>query len=1056
MTETFIQPSRLSFIAKLTYAHHMLDMFWASQPLNHSNPADLESEEVLNFLLLRNRERMSSGLITCLAPASLRQLSLQDCCHLVTEDVLHILSKCSALNTLSLKNCDGLDIATIVTFAQSALTSLVTLNLSSCTVTDEDVQGLVRTAPLLRHLMLADTLVGDTAFLEDLASQAQREMALQTWEMTGKFAAQLVTVDVSRCRGFTSEGLLHLCSLCGPSLRSVNLQHTQVDFEGLLYLCGHSRVSASQYLHSKGCVSRSPNRSSQDGSCKSSLTGQANDVTDQADDVTGQSQDVMGQADDVTGQANDVTAQANEVTGQADDVTGQANDVTVQADDVTGRADDVTGQADDVTGLADDVTGQADDVMGQADVTGQVDDVTEPSNATAFSPVWGDPGCFGNHNHGDSRDVDHQPEFAPASTNVPLVDTVLTRGENRHTHHPSEVIGVEQVEVHFKLAEQTAENICEECIICRKCDENCNQASDSEDVHATYGPSLQQLGDHACAECVTGMRSDGGRSVDRREMSDAVCRGSATTGDDADQQRAECKSHGHSVKSTSGQQSRTLCEAADFTAVSVSGQLPSSVTAGMTLHSPLSVTTMTSSVLVTSLASVTSPRAHEPLLTTSTLQGTHPHSLTEASLTKVSLTSQKSSVQSLAESAVTLPCPKMFKSNLKALAFSADVKLQYLRNRQLPLTCFEACLRDNLDLCELKLWLGPRPYGWHDDMASENAECGRVYMDSVVSKWCEEFYCEMVSALGRLSPCVQHLAVNQEEAAGSYLTDDCVVRLLDKCTGLVSLDFAGCFALTDDAFQPLQKNDTLRALNLSPAAVTLTAPFFTHFPPFSQLTAWDLSWCEELDEDCLNRALACCPSLLSLSLRCGPVTNHTLGVLARHCPAIQRLDISGVSELEDDGIVLLSAALRNLTVLDISRNSRLSDRSVQALLTCCGNMESLNLSCIPCITCTPFLSIIVGDRWDNLQTAFQSHKKQKGGERDRELNADQSSPPGGQGNMWRAQRSASYGRCLRSVDLSYCSLVDEEAMRVVVTVCRSGLDVVNYYQQKVLPYDVTL
>ena len=87
-----------------------------------------------------------------------------------------------------------------------------------------------------------------------------------------------------------------------------------------------------------------------------------------------------------------------------------------------------------------------------------------------------------------------------------------------------------------------------------------------------------------------------------------------------------------------------------------------------------------------------------------------------------------------------------------------------------------------------------------------------------------------------------------------------------------------------------------------------------------QLSALDLSWCEEVEEAGLNQLLALCPLLTTLSLRCCPVTPRTLLVLAQSCTAIQQLDISGATELEDDGIVCLAKALRNLTILDLSRN----------------------------------------------------------------------------------------------------------------------------------------
>ena len=88
-----------------------------------------------------------------------------------------------------------------------------------------------------------------------------------------------------------------------------------------------------------------------------------------------------------------------------------------------------------------------------------------------------------------------------------------------------------------------------------------------------------------------------------------------------------------------------------------------------------------------------------------------------------------------------------------------------------------------------------------------------------------------------------------------------------------------------------------------------------------QLSELDLSWCEEVEAAGLNQLLGLCPFLTALSLRCCPVSSHTLQVLAHNCTGIRRLDISGAEELEDDGVILLAKALPDLTVLDLSRNT---------------------------------------------------------------------------------------------------------------------------------------
>ena len=98
MSTAKTEPQTLKHASKMVFAHYMLDMLQtALQQVLHCNlrdcNSDMESEEVLNYLLQSHVERMSTGLFLCLAPACLRHLSFKDCRHLTTEDVAAVLYK---------------------------------------------------------------------------------------------------------------------------------------------------------------------------------------------------------------------------------------------------------------------------------------------------------------------------------------------------------------------------------------------------------------------------------------------------------------------------------------------------------------------------------------------------------------------------------------------------------------------------------------------------------------------------------------------------------------------------------------------------------------------------------------------------------------------------------------------------------------------------------------------------------------------------------------------------------------------------------------------------
>ena len=55
-------------------------------------------------------------------------------------------------------------------------------------------------------------------------------VSFQFLEEKPRYTCHLSSIDLSSCRKFTSTGLRHLTSLCGPSLRHVNISFTKVTY----------------------------------------------------------------------------------------------------------------------------------------------------------------------------------------------------------------------------------------------------------------------------------------------------------------------------------------------------------------------------------------------------------------------------------------------------------------------------------------------------------------------------------------------------------------------------------------------------------------------------------------------------------------------------------------------------------------------------------------------------------------------------------------------------------------------------------------------------------
>ena len=88
-------------------------------------------------------------------------------------------------------------------------------------------QCVLRLLPRLQQLNLAGCVnITDNVFLVDKQKQLTRLTSKQA--IPQDFDSQLMDVDVSECAQLTSFAICYLTSLCGPTLRSINISHTAV------------------------------------------------------------------------------------------------------------------------------------------------------------------------------------------------------------------------------------------------------------------------------------------------------------------------------------------------------------------------------------------------------------------------------------------------------------------------------------------------------------------------------------------------------------------------------------------------------------------------------------------------------------------------------------------------------------------------------------------------------------------------------------------------------------------------------------------------------------
>ena len=94
-------------------------------------------------------------------------------------------------------------------------------------------------------------------------------------------------------------------------------------------------------------------------------------------------------------------------------------------------------------------------------------------------------------------------------------------------------------------------------------------------------------------------------------------------------------------------------------------------------------------------------------------------------------------------------------------------------------------------------------------------------------------------------------------------------------------------------------------------------------------------------KDCTNfpALFDCCENITFSNFV--TVTEYCLTTMVQHCSRIQTLNLSGIYNLDDSMVVMLSVHCSTLTSLDLSHRSNLTDRSIVAITKNCKNIKIL-------------------------------------------------------------------------------------------------------------------
>lgn len=219
---------------------------------------------------------------------------------------------------------------------------------------------------------------------------------------------------------------------------------------------------------------------------------------------------------------------------------------------------------------------------------------------------------------------------------------------------------------------------------------------------------------------------------------------------------------------------------------------------------------------------------------------------------------------------------------------------------------------------------------------------------------------------------------------------DVTLSLIARCSSLVHLNFRGCRDFTDFALAPVAEGTgSLTFLDLGGCdrLTSKSVAVFTGKNP--NLTHVDLRACRlVLDSTVRLVARACvglrylnltkgpsvsdmtledlggnCSELRDLRLRGSSVEDGALMAIAQGCPNVTHLDLTGSSNITDDGIVSLADGLGlSLTKLLLRKCGQIGNVGVQALADRCHHLEFLDLSWLIDVNDKPLVALVRGCR----------------------------------------------------------------------------------------------
>ncbi|XP_074649241.1 uncharacterized protein LOC141904540 [Tubulanus polymorphus] len=205
-----------------------------------------------------------------------------------------------------------------------------------------------------------------------------------------------------------------------------------------------------------------------------------------------------------------------------------------------------------------------------------------------------------------------------------------------------------------------------------------------------------------------------------------------------------------------------------------------------------------------------------------------------------------------------------------------------------------------------------------------------------------------------------------------------------------------------------------------------------------RLVHLDLSWCENVTEQGLLELIKSCHNLRVLILHQCEVTIQVLDSMSLNCPALTKLSLFMVREINDSAVVTLVERLNCLEDIDLSWNDKLTDVSLEAILVKCIKLKQLCIAGLKLITSNPLMPIIGAPlKLKNAERVILGRDEHYNSPSDEEYK--------------NRHRSTSYAINLRYINLNYCDRINDSQLNEIAYCCAGSLRIIDYYGYEIEP-----